>query len=154
MQSCLLLEEKVALVREEENERTKISAANAFAASVSTWVASFPFPPPSLSLSLSFPPPFIGSRISKSLVVKSAAALLCFACHARFWSTDGRRRNCVRWPQCRGMNIRPDISPPFLKVADLAPPHLPSYSCLPVEGGEDSKCGISSSALQPGHCCD
>ena len=108
----------------------------------------------SLSLSLSFPPPFIGSRISKSLVVKSAAALLCFACHARFWSTDGRRRNCVRWPQCRGMNIRPDISPPFLKVADLAPPHLPSYSCLPVEGGEDSKCGISSSALQPGHCCD
>ena len=52
-----------------------------------------PLPPPSLPLSLSAPPPFIGSRISKSLVVKSAAALLCLpACLSRsiLADADGR----------------------------------------------------------------
>ena len=107
--------------REEESASTRgppknSSTANPSIASVSSWVAPFPPTSSSSSSSSSSPPllpPFIGSRISKSLVVKNAAALLRSACHARFLPTrtdgrtDGRtcgqarRRNCVSWPRGR-----------------------------------------------------
>ena len=76
--------------REEESASTRgppknSSTANPSIASVSSWVA--PFPPTSSSSSPPLLPPFIGSRISKSLVVKNAAALLRSACHAQFLPT-------------------------------------------------------------------
>ena len=105
-----------------------------------------PFPPTSFSSSSSSPPllpPFIGSRISKSLVVKNAAALLRSACHARFLPTrtDGRtggradrhgggiasvgraaaRRTAGR-ASAKERNLnRADISPSLPKVAKPSP---------------------------------
>ena len=136
--------------REEESASTRgppknSSTANPSIASVSSWVAPFP-PTSSSSSSSSSPPllpPFIGSRISKSLVVKNAAALLRSACHARFLPTrtdgrtDGRadrhgggiasvgraaaRRTAER-ASAKERNLnRADISPPFPKVAKPNP---------------------------------